>query len=111
MLSQELRRIRPHERVVCVAPTGVAACLLEDGDTYHHKLNVTPPQRTKKGSLAPQEPQFRKPSPQALKKLREAFRDVSLIVLDETSMVCSTVLQRINVRLQQAKDNEAPFGG
>lgn len=50
-------------------------------------------------------------SPYCLKQLRKNFQNVHTIILDEVSMVSSSMLTFISRRLSEISDNNLPFGG
>ena len=58
------------------------------------------------------EPNFNiKSNTTALKRLQDALEGVKYIIIDEISMVGQRLFAWINVRLQAASGNNAPFGG
>lgn len=47
----------------------------------------------------------------SLKQLRKKFHNVHTVIIDEISMVSSSMLTFISRRLSEIKDNNLPFGG
>ena len=87
---------------MAVAPTGVAASQHRAGDTYHHMLSLG--HTDQPSSLYPL-------SIQQHAQLKANLEDVAVLVIDEISMVGAKSLAYISKRLQQAFDNDLPFGG
>ena len=83
-----------------MAPTGIAASILRVGSTAHSffdlpiAVTTLPPLNHLK-----------------LTKLRIRLEGVVLLIIDEISMVSSTILSWYNQRLQDALGNTKPFGG
>ena len=50
-------------------------------------------------------------TPRSVNKLRVDFKGTQLLVLDEISLLCLEDVNEVDVRLQLAFDNPAPFGG
>ena len=92
--------------VLVAAPTGVAAFNI-NGRTLHSLLQLP----TQDHSNA----QYRPLSPRNLKILREAFRYVQYLIIDEISMVSYNTLEHIHLRLNELKgnllDTDRTFGG
>ena len=88
--------------VVVTAPTGVAA-----RKVLGHKLHIIfrlPVQHGYK-------PDFYELPAYALKKLRNMFRSVHTIIIDEISMGSSKYFHNIHQRLCSIANNDLPFGG
>ena len=88
--------------VVVCAPTGTAAKNIL-GKTVHSALHI-PVQHGK-------QPEYLQLNAKTLKKLRQIFKLVHTIIIDEISMVSSVMLEHIHRRLCAIKDNEEKFGG
>ena len=88
--------------VVVLAPTGIAACNI-NGYTIHTALKI-PVQHSKSYD-------FKQLSSQVLQKLRNTFRYVHTIIIDEISMVSALMLEHIHLRLQAIRNNDLAFGG
>ena len=82
-----------------IAPTGTAAFIIS-GQTVHSLFQIYP--------KAP----FLPLSGPALLKLQDEFRDTSLVIIDEKSMLGKVMLGKIDNRLRQAKSMfaDCPFG-
>ena len=89
-------------KMICCAPTGMAASLLIGGTTIHSLLKISAIKHD--GQLKPLEPRHLLP-------LREKLYKVVVILIDETSMIDPALLFDIHLRLQQIKQSEEPFGG
>ena len=87
-------------RIILCAPTGKAAFNIQ-GTTIHQALKIRP----NRGWT------YRKPSSDDLNALRVKYRHLSVVIIDEISMVGNGALQFINLRLQDIKQNKHPFGG
>ena len=87
--------------VVITAPTGTAAFNVS-GLTIHTAASI-PPNK----DLG----EFEFLSHEKANKLRIAWANVKLLIIDEISMVGNRMLHTINLRLQQLRGNSAPFGG
>lgn len=93
-----------NEPVIVCAPTGIAAHNVK-GYTIHSLLKIP--------VLHQNEFQARymeMPASQLL-KLRQRFRSVQTLVIDEISMVSTEMLDFIHRRLTAIKQNNLPFGG
>ncbi len=89
------------KNAVVLAPTGVAA-LNVHGQTIHSFFGI-PPQNVHRGDPET----HRKMS----KNKQELIRKLDTLVIDEISMVSSTLLDIVDDRLQFVRRNHAPFGG
>ena len=87
-------------RILVCAPTGKAAYNVE-GSTIHHALHITP----NRGF------QYRKPSTDVLNTMRTKYRHLTVLMVDEVSMVGNQMFNFMNLRLQDIKANNLPFGG
>jgi len=90
-------------KIVCAAPTGIAASPLPNGSTLHSLFGISI-----KGNRAD------RPlgdNSTAISSLRNRLRGVQLLIIDEISMVEERTLLTIDKRLQQALNCELPFGG
>ena len=92
MFMQQCRK-----KLVCLAPTGLAALNLGKAVTIHHFFEFGPEM----------EDPMKQSSPNLLKKLAA----VDVFLIDEISMVSSLLLHRIENLLSQAKGCMRPFGG
>ena len=88
---------RCRKRLVCLAPTGLAALNLGKAVTIHHFFEFSP---GIEDSIKP----F---SPYLLRKLA----NVDVFLIDEISMVSSLLLHRIENSLSMATGCTRPFGG
>ncbi|OXA51126.1 ATP-dependent DNA helicase PIF1 [Folsomia candida] len=88
--------------VVLAAPTGVAALNI-NGQTLHRTFHLA----VEAGSV----PHYAKLGAQMLQRMREKFRNVEWIILDEVSMISYEVFRQIDHRLCDCFDSEMPFGG
>ena len=84
------------------APTGVAARNVL-GHTLHSIFRLP----VQHGN----EPEFHELPAFALKKLRDMFRSIHTIIIDEISMVSSKYFNYIHQRLCSIANNDLPFGG
>lgn len=94
-----LQYIRKHssKKIVIAAPTGVAA--LNIGGQTIHSLFCIPP-----SFVAPESLLFNQ-------KTAELLRHVDMILIDEISMVRADLMDAIDFRLRQSRDDSRPFGG
>ena len=46
-----------------------------------------------------------------LKEIQQEFNDIEMILIDEYSMLSQVMLNKIDLRLRQAKNNNKIFGG
>ena len=90
-------------KIVCAAPTGVAASPLPNGSTLHSLFGIG----IKKNSA--DRPISDNSSVMSL--LRNRLRGVQLLIIDEISMVEERTLLIIDCHLQQALNCPVPFGG
>lgn len=86
--------------VVVCAPTGTAANNI-NGETLHSLIKIPVHKFVHYSSV----------SPYCLKQLRKKIQNVHTIILDEVSMVSSSMLTFISRRLSEISDNNLPFGG
>jgi hypothetical protein len=86
--------------VVVCAPTGTAANNI-NGGTLHSLLKIPVNKFLHYSSV----------SAYCLKQLRKKFQNVHTIIIDEVSMVSSSMLTFISRRLSEISDNNLPFGG
>ncbi|EPZ36432.1 DNA helicase PIF1, ATP-dependent domain-containing protein [Rozella allomycis CSF55] len=86
--------------------TGSAAVNIH-GHTIHSLLML----RCTKKTNASTEQYVAPLSTSQLAKLQESMKPIHILIIDEISTVASGMLNAINKRLQQAKQNEQPFGG
>lgn len=80
------------------APTAKAAFLIL-GDTCHRTFKIKPHK------------EFAPLTGCELGFLEEEFRQVTYLIIDEFSMLSQEMLGMINLRLQQVKKSQKPFGG
>lgn len=94
-----LQYIKKHssKKIVIAAPTGVAA--INVGGQTIHSLFCIPPSFVAANSL-----QFNQ-------KVAELLRHVDMILIDEISMVRADLMDAIDYRLRQSRDDSSPFGG
>lgn len=85
------------KKIVIAAPTGVAA--INVGGQTIHSLFCIPP-----SFIAPESLQFNQ-------KVAELLRHVDMILIDEISMVRADLMDAIDYRLRQSRDDSRPFGG
>jgi ATP-dependent DNA helicase PIF1 len=90
-------REQTEKRVVIAAPTGIAALNVR-GQTLHSLFKL-PPQLHRKGSLSPNT------------RLRSLLKRIDCLVIDEISMVRADIMDAIDERLRESRNNDAPFGG
>lgn len=86
------------KKVVVCAPTGVAA-LNVGGQTIHSLFRI-PPSFIERESLQP-----------VGYKTALLLRNIDTVVIDEISMVRADLMDAIDHRLRQARNNSLPFGG
>ena len=90
---------------IVTASTGTAATLI-DGTTLHNALAITPTQSFHSD--------HRKLSAKQLQQLRNKYKDLKAIFVDEVSMVGKPLLYQMNARLNEIfgiKDDSVIFGG
>lgn len=87
-------------RVLLCAPTGKAAFHI-NGITLHSAFRIPANQGYDRTLL----------SSDALNSLRTKYRNLTVVMIDEVSMVGNNMLNLINERLKQIKGNTLPFGG
>jgi len=94
-----LRHFRENtkKRAVVAAPTGIAALNVR-GQTIHSLFRVAP-QLQRKGRLPRNS------------RVCTLLKRIDTLIVDEISMVRADLLDAINERLQEAFDNNLPFGG
>lgn len=94
-----LRHFRENtkKRAVVAAPTGIAALNVK-GQTIHSLFRLAP-QLHRKGKLMPNS------------RVCSLLKRIETLVIDEISMVRADLLDAINERLQEAFNNNLPFGG
>jgi hypothetical protein len=101
-------RIRQHGgQVACAAPTGVAASLLYNGRTLHNLFDL--PTKRKQGISSNSKLQSLRAD--QLTKARYRFDNACLLIIDEMSMIDTTMLDHISTRLQQITECNDDFGG
>lgn len=86
--------------VLVSAPTGTAANNI-NGGTIHSMLKIPVCKYLQYNCL----------SGYSLKQLRKKFHNVHTVIINEISMVSSSMLTFISRRLSEIKDNNLPFGG
>lgn len=92
-------RSKTKKKVVVLAPTGVAAINVR-GQTLHSFFKL------KWGFLEPGNVK------ESSTKLRQLYRSIEVVVIDEISMVRADVFDRIDAILRaNRKDHDKPFGG
>lgn len=97
--STALREIRKTNRLIVLAPTGLAATNV-GGQTIHSFFGLRP------GPIQPDKARGLKP------RTRSALEESRAIVIDEISMVRADLLDYIDQSLRKTFDRpEAPFGG
>ena len=100
-LDHRLTQAVPYS-VVCMAPTGIAACGLPRGMTIHTALSIAVASDTKvsngtiKGGAI---------------LARERLKKARILIIDEISMVSPSLFVRIDARLRDWFDGSLPFGG
>ncbi len=94
-----LQYIREHtkKRSVVVAPTGIAALNVR-GQTIHSLFRL-PPKLITPGSLM------------ANSRINMLLKRIETIIIDEISMVRADLMDAIDERMRQARNNDLPFGG
>ncbi len=90
-------------KVILTAPTGKAAFLI-NGQTLHVAFKIMPTDNRSSNTV----PGL---SSDLAATLRIAYKDVKLVFMDEISMVSFTLLNKVNVRMQQIFGNNLLFGG
>ena len=88
------------KNVVVAASTGVAA-INAGGMTLHSLLSIP------MGMVATQQAKYRKMNPIRANVLKR----IDVLIIDEISMVRVDVIDYVNWRLRQVRDNDEPFGG
>jgi len=86
------------KRVAPLAYTGIAANLLRGGRTVHSTFGISIHEPNKVGI---------NPNSKAARDLRE----VSLFVIDEATLISTTLLNTIDITLRDITDTKIPFGG
>lgn len=105
ILKNQVNRCFNRKAVKVAALTGVAARLV--GGTTIHSLLKLPVQ--KDGVITPNMPQL---TGRYLKHMRQQWKDIEFLFIDEISMVPYEMLCMIDSRLRQLKNKEnLPFGG
>ena len=94
LLSQYVDAIKKTKKLAVLAPTGIAA-LNVGGQTIHRFFRINPAR-----------PMDRPP-----KALRDILRALEVLVIDEISMARADLIDQIDGRLRQARENNQPFGG
>ncbi|XP_021944905.2 uncharacterized protein LOC110843251 [Folsomia candida] len=84
--------------LVLAAPTGIAALNI-NGQTFHLAVES--------GSVPP----YASLGAQMLQKMRDKFRYVDWVIMDEVSMISYEVFKQVSRRLGECFDNTEPFGG
>ena len=87
-----------HKNVVVVAPTGVAAINI-GGQTIHSFFRIPAETPIDKGRLT------------ISSAMRNMYRVLDVVVVDEVSMVSSELMDAIDYILREANDSSLPFGG
>jgi ATP-dependent DNA helicase PIF1 len=90
-------REQTKKKVVVAAPTGIAALNVR-GQTLHSLFKL-PPQLHRKGSLSPNT------------RLNSLLKRIDCLVIDEISMVRADIMDAIDERLREARNNDSAFGG
>jgi hypothetical protein len=90
-------------KIVCAAPTGIAASPLPNGSTLHSLFGISIKRSTSDRPLSD--------NSAVITSLRNRLRGVHLLIIDEISMVEERTLLTIDKRLQQALNCALPFGG
>ena len=88
------------KRILLCAPTGKAAYNIQ-GSTIHSAFKIDP----NKGFG------YKKLSSDVVNSLRMKYRYLSVVIIDEISMVGNRLFNFISLRLQEIKGNTKPFGG
>ncbi|KAL5006836.1 hypothetical protein ScPMuIL_015642 [Solemya velum] len=86
-------------RIILCAPTGKAAFNI-NGSTIHHAFGIQP-NKSLNQSL----------SCDVLNTFRMKYRHLSVVIIDEISMVGKRMFSLLNTRLQMIIGNDQPFGG
>lgn len=95
-LIQHIMKSRDATRQVVLAPTGIAA--LNVGGQTIHSFFYLPPRLLDEQALKDKRP-------------KRLWKTINRIIIDEVSMVRVDVLDAIDFRLRQARQDERPFGG
>lgn len=97
--SHLLEYTREHlkKNTIVVAPTGVAALNVR-GQTIHSLFRL-PPAFLEQRTLRPE------------KHVNTLLEKIDSVIIDEVSMVRADLMDAIDLRLRQAKQNTLPFGG
>jgi len=95
----EIFRHYSKKRCAVIAPTGVAAINVH-GETIHAFFGLKPGFELEEAMQK-----------NVNKQKASLFRRLETIIIDEISMVRADILEAINIRLQKARQNPAPFGG
>jgi PIF1-like helicase len=96
-----------------LAPSGAAAALI-DGMTIHKGFSIKVRKRGKgKGNRVPGESEDYSiiMSLSDKRKIREEFKDVDIVMIDEVSLLSQEILAEIDHALRYAKGNNLFFGG
>lgn len=88
-------------RVICVAPTGIAANALPRGMTIHTAFSIAVASDAKARST----------TKGAAIIARDRFKHTRVIVIDEISMVSASLLVTVDARLRDWFEGTLPFGG
>ncbi|XP_035709644.1 ATP-dependent DNA helicase PIF1-like [Folsomia candida] len=88
--------------VLLAAPTGVAALNI-NGQTLHRTFQLA----VESGSV----PRYAPLGAIMLQRMRDKFRDVEWIIMDEVSMISYELFRQVSQRLGECFDNTLPFGG
>ena len=96
LISQAVDEL-DHLRVLRCAPTGTAAYNIE-GLTIHHAFDV------------PVQQKFQPLIAEKANTLYNKYKHVSVLIIDEISLLSNVLFKQINDRLQQIKKNSNPFG-
>ncbi|KAJ8043464.1 ATP-dependent DNA helicase PIF1 [Holothuria leucospilota] len=88
------------QRILLCAPTGKAAYNIS-GVTIHSAFKINPNQGFN----------FKKISSDQLNTLRVRYRHLSVVIIDEISMVGNKQFLFMHLRLQEIKTSPKPFGG
>jgi len=87
-------------KILICAPTGTAAHNVH-GNTIHHAFNILPNRNFN----------YQNMTAEKLNTYQVKYRDLSVVMVDEISMVGNKLFNYINLRLQEIKKNKKPFGG
>ena len=96
LISQAVDEL-DHLRVLRCAPTGTAAYNI-DGLTIHHAFAI------------PVQQKFHPLIAEKANTLYNKYKHVSVVIIDEISLLSNFLFKQINDRLQQIKKNSNPFG-